>query len=105
MYAIFKALGKQWRAETGATLRLPFMEEKSPGDKVVFDEVLLASKGETITAGAPTIKGASVAVEVIGHGKEDKIYVFKFKRRKGYRRKTGHRQKYTEVRITDVVLG
>ena len=56
-------------------------------------------------AGTPTIKGASVAVEVIGHGKEDKIYIFKFKRRKNYRRKTGHRQKYTEVRITDVVLG
>ena len=105
MYAIFKALGKQWRAETGATVRLPWMEEKSPGDKVVFDEVLLASSGDTITAGAPHIKGASVAVEVIAHGKEDKIYVFKFKRRKNYRRKTGHRQRFTEVRITDVVLG
>jgi large subunit ribosomal protein L21 len=81
------------------------MEKKSPGDRVVFDEVLLASSGDTITAGTPTIKGASVAVEVIGHGKEDKIYIFKFKRRKNYRRKTGHRQKYTEVRITDVVLG
>ena len=53
----------------------------------------------------PTIAGASVSAEVVGHGQEDKIYVFKFKRRKGYRRKTGHRQKYTEVRITDVVLG
>jgi large subunit ribosomal protein L21 len=105
MYAIFKALGKQWRAETGATIRLPLMEKKAPGDKVVFDEVLLASSGDTITAGTPHIKGASVAVEVIGHGKEDKLYVFKFKRRKNYRRKTGHRQKYTEVRITDVVLG
>jgi large subunit ribosomal protein L21 len=105
MYAIFKALGKQWRAETGATIRLPLMEQKAPGDKVVFDEVLLASTGDTITAGTPTIKGASVAVEVIGHGKEDKIYIFKFKRRKNYRRKTGHRQKYTEVRITDVILG
>ena len=105
MYAIFKALGKQWHAEVGATMQLPWMEEKSPGDKVVFDEVLLASSGETITAGTPHIKGASVAVEVIKHGKEDKIYVFKFKRRKNYRRKTGHRQKFTEVRITDVVLG
>ncbi len=105
MYAIFKALGKQWRAETGATIRLPLMEKKSPGDKLVFDEVLLTSSGDTITAGVPHVSGASVSAEVVGHGKEDKIYVFKFKRRKGYRRKTGHRQKYTEVRITDVVLG
>ncbi len=105
MYAIFKALGKQWRAETGATLRLPLMEEKAPGDKLVFEEVLLGATGDTITTGSPTIKGASVSCEVVGHGKEDKIYVFKFKRRKNYRRKTGHRQKYTEVRITDVVLG
>ncbi|HEY3935280.1 MAG TPA: 50S ribosomal protein L21 [Gemmatimonadales bacterium] len=105
MYAIFKALGKQWRAETGATLRLPLMEEKSPGDTIAFDEVLLTSDGDTITAGSPVVKGASVTVEVIGHGKEEKIYVFKFKRRKNYRRKTGHRQKFTEVRITGVALG
>jgi large subunit ribosomal protein L21 len=105
MYAIFKALGKQWRAETGATIKLPLMEEKSPGDKLVFNEVLLGASGDSITTGTPTISGASVSAEVIGHGKEDKIYVFKFKRRKGYRRKTGHRQKFTEVRITDVVLG
>ena len=105
MYAIFKALGKQWRAETGATIRLPLMETKVPGDKLVFNEVLLTANGDTITAGAPHVAGASVSAEVVGHGKEDKIYVFKFKRRKGYRRKTGHRQKYTEVRITDVVPG
>ena len=67
--------------------------------------MLLASDGDTITAGTPLVSGASVAAEVVGQGKEDKIYVFKFKRRKNYRRKTGHRQKYTEVRITDVMLG
>ena len=91
MYAIFKALGKQWRAETGATIKLPLMEEKSPGDKLVFNEVLLGASGDSITTGTPTIAGASVSAEVIGHGKEDKIYVFKFKRRKGYRRKTGQK--------------
>ena len=105
MYVIFRALGKQFRGETGATLRLPYMEKKNPGDKVTFDEVLLSSTGDTVTTGAPTLKGASVSVDVVGHGKEDKIYIFKFKRRKNYRRKTGHRQKYTEVRITDLKLG
>ncbi len=105
MYAIFQALGKQWRAETGATLRMPLMAEKSAGDTLTFEEVLLTSVGDTVQAGTPTVKGATVSAEIIGHGKEKKIYVFKFKRRKGYRRKTGHRQKFTEVRITDVVVG
>ncbi len=104
MYAIFKALGKQFRAEKGQTLQLPLMD-KEPGDKITFDEVLLSSDGDTIKAGAPFVKGASVEAEVIGQVKGDKLYIFKFKRRKNYRRKTGHRQKYTEVRITDVKAG
>jgi large subunit ribosomal protein L21 len=78
---------------------------KEPGEKVTFDEVLLSSDGDTIRAGAPFVKGASVVGEVVGDGKEKKIYVFKFKRRKNYRRKTGHRQKFTEVKITDVKVG
>jgi large subunit ribosomal protein L21 len=104
MYAIFRAAGKQFRAEKGKTLRLPLMSAE-PGAKVTFDEVLLSSDGQTITAGTPLVKGAKVMAEVVGDGKEPKIYVFKFKRRKNYRRKTGHRQGYTEVRITDVKLG
>ena len=104
MYAIFRALGKQFRAEKGKTSGFRCMDAE-PGDKVTFDEVLLTSDGDTITAGAPLVKGAKVMAEVVGHGKGEKIYVFKFKRRKNYRRKTGHRQKYTEVRITDVKVG
>ena len=104
MYAIFRALGKQFRAEKGKTLRLPLMDAEA-GTSVTFDEVLLSSDGETIRAGTPLVSGAKVLAEVVGQGKEPKIYVFKFKRRKNYRRKTGHRQKYTEVRITDVTLG
>ena len=103
-YAIFRALGKQFRAETGKTLKLPLMVAE-PGAKITFDEVLLSSDGTTITAGAPLVKGAKVMAEVVGHGKDEKLYVFKFKRRKNYRRKTGHRQKHTEVRITDVKVG
>ena len=104
MYAIFRALGKQFRAEKGKTIRLPLMEAEA-GAKVTFDEVLLSSDGETIRAGTPLVSGARVEAEVVGVGKEPKLYVFKFKRRKNYRRKTGHRQRYTEVRITDVTLG
>lgn len=104
MYAIFRALGKQFRAEKGKTIRLPLMDAEA-GSKVTFDEVLLSSDGQTIRAGTPLISGARVEAEVLGVGKEPKIYVFKFKRRKNYRRKTGHRQRYTEVRITDLTLG
>ena len=104
MYAIFRALGKQFRAEKGKTVRVPLMDA-APGSKVTFDEVLLSSDGETIKAGTPLIKGAKVVAEVVGEGKEPKIYVWRFKRRKNVRRKTGHRQKFTEVRITDVKVG
>ena len=104
MYAIFRALGKQFRAEKGKTIRLPLMDAEA-GSKVTFDEVLLSSDGQTIKAGSPLVAGAKVEAEVVGQGKEPKIYVFKFKRRKNYRRKTGHRQRYTEVRITDVTVG
>ncbi|MGE0352917.1 MAG: 50S ribosomal protein L21 [Gemmatimonadales bacterium] len=104
MYAIFRALGKQFRAEKGQTLRLPRMEAE-PGSKVTFDEVLLTSDGDTVNVGSPTVKGAAVVAEVVREGKDRKIFVFKFKRRKGYRRKTGHRQRFTEVRVTDVRAG
>jgi large subunit ribosomal protein L21 len=104
MYAIIRAGGKQFKAEKGKTLRVPLMSAEA-GSKVTFDEVLLSSDGQSVKAGAPLVKGAKVVGEVVGQGKEPKIYVFKFKRRKNYRRKTGHRQGYTEVRITDVQLG
>ena len=104
MYVIFRALGKQFRAEKGQTLRVPLMAAE-PGAKVTFGEVLLASDGDSITAGQPLVKGAAVEAEVVGHGKGEKITIFKFKRRKNYRRKQGHRQQYTEVRVTDVKVG
>ena len=104
MYAIFRAQGKQFRAEKGQTLQLPLMDVEA-GAKVTFDDVLLTSDGETVKAGTPTVKGAKVVGEVVGMAKGEKIYVFKFKRRKNYRRKTGHRAKFTEVRITDLKLG
>ena len=103
-YAIFRALGKQYRAEKGDVLRLPRMDAE-PGAKVTFDEVLLSSDGKTVRAGTPVVKGAKVEAEVLSEGKERKIYVFKFKRRKGYRRKTGHRQRFTEVRVMNVKAG
>lgn len=105
MYAIFKAKGKQFRAEPDATVRIPSLDAE-PGEKVTFDEVLLGGKdGGDVVVGRPALQGATVEAEVVRHGKDDKVVVYKMKRRKGYRRKQGHRQKFTEVRILAIDLG
>lgn len=104
MYAIIQAKGKQFRAEPDATLRLPTLDA-APGDRITFDEVLLAQRDGELIVGRPALAGASVAAEVVRHGKEDKIVVYKMKRRKGYRRKQGHRQKFTEVRVVSIDFG
>ena len=104
MYAVFETGGKQFRAEPGSRLRIPSLEAE-PGETVTFDQVLLASDGaDNVQVGAPTVDGASVKAEVIRHGRGDKVIVFKRKRRKGYRRKQGHRQDFTEIRIDEVAL-
>jgi large subunit ribosomal protein L21 len=106
MYAIIEAKGKQFRVVADQKLRLPSLAAE-PGDRVTFDTVLLGQAGEAqeVLVGRPTLDGASVAVEVLRHGRGDKIIVFKKKRRKGYRRKQGHRQNFTEVRVVEIELG
>lgn len=100
-YAIFKAAGHQYRAEKGAVVRVPKLSG-DPGAKVTFDEVLLTAAGDKVKTGQPTVKGARVEGEIVRHGRDRKLFVFRFKRRKNYRRKTGHRQDFTEIKITDV---
>jgi len=106
MYAIFEAKGKQFRATPDQKIRMPSIGAE-PGDRVTFDTVLLAQKGagEDVMIGRPALEGASVAVEVLRHGKDAKIIVYKMKRRKGYRRKQGHRQKFTEVKVVEIDFG
>jgi len=106
MYAIFEAKGKQFRATPDQKIRMPSIGAE-PGDRVTFDTVLLAQKsaGDDVLIGRPALEGASVAVEVLRHGKDEKIIVYKMKRRKGYRRKQGHRQKFTEVKVVDIEFG
>jgi large subunit ribosomal protein L21 len=104
MYAIFEAKGKQFRAEPEATLRLPTLEAE-PGERVTFDHVLVAGRDEETMVGRPALEGASVSAEVLRHGRGDKIVVYKMKRRKGHRKKQGHRQGFTEVRVVDIEFG
>ena len=103
MYAVFKSGGKQFRAEPGVRIRIPSVEAE-PGSTITFDEILIASDGGDVSVGAPTVDGAQVKAEVLRHGRDKKIIVFKRKRRKGYRKKQGHRQGFTEVRIDEIVL-
>jgi len=103
-YAIFRTGGKQFRAEPGKTLRIPSLSAEA-GTSVEFSDVLLGSSDGNVRLGVPTLSGAKVTGEIVKHGLGDKIVVFKFKRRKNYARKQGHRQGYTEVRITDINLG
>ena len=103
-YAIIRTGGKQFRVEPGTTLRIPSL----PGDagaSIEFNDVIFGSDGKAAKVGVPTLSGASVTGEIVKQGRGDKIIVFKFKRRKNYAKKQGHRQGFTEVRINDITLG
>ena len=104
MYAIIRTGGKQFRAEPGKTLRIPSLAIE-PGQTVTFDEVLLGANEGDVKVGAPLVGGAAVTAEVVRHGRGEKITIFKHKRRKNYRRKLGHRQGFTEVRVSEINLG
>ena len=101
MYAIIRSGDKQFRAEPGMTIRVPSLDAE-PGDQVSFGEVLLAGGQDGVKLGAPTLSGAKVTGEVIRHGRDKKVITFKWKRRKNYRLKKGHRQDFTEVRIGEI---
>src|SRR5262245_6236816 len=101
MYAVIKTGGKQYKVEQGLTLRV----EKLEGDKgatLSFSEVLLVADGDKITVGAPTVAGATVQAEIVAQERGEKLVVFKFRRRKAYRRRNGHRQSYTAIKITSI---
>jgi len=101
MYAVVKTGGKQYRVSKGDQVKI----EKIPGevgDEVRFDEVLMIGGTPDLKLGMPHVSGASVSAKILGQDRSKKIVVFKFKRRKGYKKKQGHRQAYTRVEITGI---
>jgi large subunit ribosomal protein L21 len=104
VYAVLETGGKQYRVSPGDLLKVERLEGE-PGSPVRFDRVLLVAEEDLVTIGTPTVAGASVAGEVVRQGRARKIIVFKFKRRKKYRRTQGHRQAETTVRITAISKG
>ena len=104
MYAIINISGKQYKATSGARLRVP-KQDGETGTNLTFDKVLLINDGKNTEVGEPILKGASVTGTIIEHGRNKKILVYKKKRRKGYQRKNGHRQWFTEVEFGTIKVG
>jgi large subunit ribosomal protein L21 len=104
MYAIIKDGGRQHKVEVGSTVDMDY-RSIGAGETVIFDKVLALSDGEATTLGTPTIEGATVTADVIGTTQGPKLVVQKFRRRKNSRRKTGHRQMYTQVKVSKIEAG
>ena len=101
MYAVFQSGGKQHRVSEGQTLRLEKLDVET-GAIVEFDKILLVANGEGVKVGAPFVEGSKVVSEVVQHGRGDKVKIVKFRRRKHSRKQQGHRQWFTEVKITGI---
>lgn len=102
MYAVIKTGGKQYKVEEGTILKVEKLDGEA-GDKVTLGEVLLVKDGNgNVKAGNPVVAGASVIAEILEQGKHKKVIVYKYKKRKNYRRKQGHRQPYTKLKIEKI---
>lgn len=101
MYAVIVTGGKQYKVAEGDVLFIEKLEVEE-GAAVTFDQVLMTGDGENVKVGTPVVDGATVEAKVVKNGKAKKIYVYKMKRKKNYRRKKGHRQPYTKVEITKI---
>lgn len=101
MYAVIKSGGKQHRVVEGETLKLEKIDAATEAT-IEFDEILLVGEGGDVKIGAPFVEGAKVTAEIISHGRHKKIKIVKFKRRKHHMKQMGHRQWYTEIKITGI---
>jgi large subunit ribosomal protein L21 len=101
MYAVIKTGGKQYRVSAGEKLKVESLPAEV-GAEVTLDQVLMVADGDNVKVGSPTLAGARVKATVLGHGRGDKIKIFKMRRRKHYRKTLGHRQNYTEIQISGI---
>jgi len=98
MYALIEFAGKQFRIEEGSSIKVPYVDGKV-GTKVTIDKVLYLDDGKNKTVGTPSVSGVKIEGEITSHGRERKVVVFKFKRRKGYQKKNTHRQEYSILKV------
>ncbi len=104
MYAVIQTGGKQYRLSAGDTVRVETLDAEE-GASVEFDNILMVADGDNIQLGTPYVEGGKVVAKVKAHGRHKKIEIIKFNRRKHYDKRTGHRQNYTELEITDIQAG
>lgn len=104
VYAIIRDRGMQYRVEQGQVLTIDLVAHAEAGAELELGEVLLVSDGEKVTVGSPLVSGAMVRAEVLDHVKGDKIVVFRYRNKKRYRRRTGHRQRYTQIKINEITI-
>lgn len=104
MYAVIKTGGKQYRVSAGEKVRVETLDA-AVGSEVVLDQVLMVADGDQVTLGKPLLAGAAVKATVVAHGRGDKVRIFKHRRRKHYQKHAGHRQNYTEIRISGISAG
>ena len=102
MFAVLNTGGKQYKVSQGDLIKVEKLEN-DVGDKVTLSQVLMVGQGEDVEVGSPYVSNCEVTGEVVEQGKGAKIIVFKKKRRKGYRRKNGHRQQFTQLKITEII--
>ncbi|MFV1951108.1 MAG: 50S ribosomal protein L21 [Nitrospinota bacterium] len=101
MFAVIKTGGKQYRVSKGDIIRIEKLTGEV-GDEIILDNVLMIGNGEDVRIGNPVVDNARIVTKITRHGQGNKIIVFKHKRRKNYRKKQGHRQLFTEVKITEI---
>jgi len=101
MYAVIKSGGKQYKVAAGEKLKIEQIPTQV-GEKVSLDQVLMVSQGDKVSVGSPLVDGAVVSATVLGHGRADKVKIFKMRRRKHYQKRQGHRQNFTEVMIDEI---
>lgn len=101
MYAVVESGGKQHRVIEGETLKVEKLD-LATGETLTIDQVLMVGEGESVKVGAPYVNGGKVTAEIISHGRHDKVTIVKFRRRKHHRKQMGHRQWYTELKITSI---
>ncbi len=101
MFAVFSSGGKQHRVTEGEIVKIEMLKAE-PGEEVVFDQVLMVADGDDVAVGTPYVSGGKVTAEVLRHDRHKKISVLKFKRRKDFLRRQGHRQYFTELKITAI---
>ena len=101
MYAVVESGGKQHRVIEGETLKVEKLD-LATGESLTIDQVLMVGEGESVKIGSPYVAGSSVTAEVVSHGRHEKVTIVKFRRRKHHRKQMGHRQWYTELKITSI---